>query len=99
MNRQQLKALLAANDARLVAEATKVPVPDTRIGRYRRGPQPPQAKPTHRRPEFEEAFAEWQKTHAVTKVLSQFGVSARARVEGKSHTFGILSRPRAKRAG
>ena len=99
MNRQQLKTLLAANDARLAAEAAKPPTPDTRSGRYRRKARPLRANPVRHRLEFEEAFAEWQKAHAVTKVLSQFGVSARARVEGKSHTFGILSRPRAKRAG
>ena len=79
MNRQQLKALLAANDARLAAEATKPPVPDTRSARYRRKAQPSLAKPAHHRPEFEEAFTELSKTHKLTKVLSDFGVSAGAR--------------------
>jgi hypothetical protein len=99
MNRQQLKALLAANDARLAAEAARVGVPDTRGARYRRKSQPRRSSQGLQRPDFGEACTEWEKTHSVTKVLSQFGVSARARVEGKSHTFGILSRPRAKRAG
>ena len=99
MNRQQLKALLAANDARLAVEAARAAAPDTRGARYRRNPQPCRPSRGLQRPDFGEACTEWEKTHAVTKVLSQFGVSARARVEGKSHTFGILSRPRAKRAG
>ena len=70
MNRQQLKTLLAANDARLAAEAAKPPTPDTRSGRYRRKVRPLRAKPVHHRPEFEDAFAEWQKTHTLTKVVS-----------------------------
>lgn len=96
MNRQQLKALLAANDARLGAEAARAAIPDTRSARYRRKAVPRPVKPTL--PEFGKAFAEWEKSHALTKVLSQFGESERARVEGKSHSFGILSRPRAKGA-
>lgn len=78
MNRQQLKALLAANDARLAAEAARAEIPDTRSAQYRRKPAQRRVKPAL--PNFSKAFAKWEKTHTLTKVVSQFGASASARV-------------------